>query len=101
MKLPIYQTASKDLLLLQTNWSSAINPVISLPINQGSILKNVALIMGNNVVNHLLSRNLQGWFIVRQRGPGEVYDTQDSNPNPSLTLFLNSSLAVNIDLFVF
>lgn len=101
MSLPIFQTASKDLSLLQTNWAQQLNPVIQLPINSGSILQNILLSTGLNVVNHKLGRKLQGWFIVRQNAVANVYDSQDVNPYPDLTLFLNSSADVMINLFVF
>lgn len=101
MTLPIYQTQSKDLLLLQTNWSSQINPVLNLPINQGLLLKDISIVSGNNTISHKLGRKLQGWFLVRQRGPALIYDEQDSNLYPDLTLILNSSANVTIDLFVF
>jgi hypothetical protein len=101
MSLPIFQTASKDLSLLQTNWAQQLNPVIQLPINSGSILQNVVLSSGLNVVNHKLGRKLQGWFIVRQNAAGSFYDSQDINPYPDLTLFLNSSATVTVHLFVF
>jgi hypothetical protein len=101
MSLPIYQTDSKDLTLLQTNWAQQLNPVIQLPINKGLILKNVFLKSGVNTFPHLLGRILQGWFVIRQRGSATFYDEQDSNLYPMLSLVLNSSSDVNIDLFVF
>lgn len=101
MKLPIYQTDDKNLTLLQTNWSTAINPVLSLPINQGQVLKNVSLAAGVTNVNHLLSRKLQGWFLVRLRGQAVVWDSQDSNSMPDVTLILNSTNVVSVDIFVF
>lgn len=101
MSLPIYNTQSKDLTLLQTNWASQLDPVINQPINQGHILKNVSLLTGTNLVNHLLQRNLQGWFIVRQRSAGLFYDTQDSNQMSQLYLKLVSDSNVSVDIFVF
>lgn len=99
--LPIFQTSSKELNLLQTNWASQLNPMLSNPASQSILLKNVPLINGLTVINHRLGRVLQGWKIVRQRAAASIYDTQDSNQNPELTLFLNSSAAVTVDLEVF
>lgn len=101
MSLPIFQTQSKDLSLLQTSWAQQLNPVIQLPINNGVLLKNVTLASGDNAVNHLLGRKPQGWFVVRLRALATIYDKQDSNQHPELTLTLNASSAVVIDLFVF
>lgn len=101
MSLPIYQSDSREMSLMQTAWAQQLNPVISLPISQGSILENIQLSTGSNTINHLLGRKLQGWYIVRQRSAASVYDTQDSNQRPTLTLLLTSSASVSVDLFVF
>lgn len=99
--LPIFKTVDIPLSLLQTAWAKMINPVLSQPINSGVILKEVSLTTGDNVINHRLGRKLQGWFIVRQRGPAVIYDNQDSNNQPNLTLLLNASTNVTVDLLVF
>lgn len=101
MALPIFKSDSTEMGLMQTNWATQLNPVISNPITQGIILKSVALTTGANVVNHRLGRPLQGWIIVRQRSSGTAYDTQDSNSMPQLTLQLTSSANMIVDLYVF
>lgn len=101
MSLPIFQTKDKDLMLLQTKWVSQLNPLLSNPANQSSILQNVVLGTGINTINHLLGKKLQGWKIVRQRAAASLYDLQDSNPSPQLTLILVSTAPVVIDLEVF
>jgi hypothetical protein len=104
MQLPNFQ-ATDDVQItfnqMQDKWSSILNPLLLNPLNNVSILKNVQLGSGLNSIPHLLSRNLKGWFIVRQRGPATFYDQQDSNQSPQLTLKLNSSAAVSVDLVVF
>jgi predicted RNA binding protein YcfA (HicA-like mRNA interferase family) len=99
--LPQFQSNDKDFSLMQNAWATILNPVIALPINKGLILKNIALVTGSNKVNHRLGRKLQGWFLVRKRGSADIYDEQDSNQMPSLTLSLNSSADVTVDIFVF
>jgi hypothetical protein len=101
MTLPIFQTSSKDLSLLQTNWSTQINPVLAQPMAQGLFVKNVTLNTGSNVLNHRLGRRLQGWIITRIRALATIYDTQDTNQQPDLTLVLVSSATVQVDLYVF
>lgn len=102
MSLPIFNTDSKDMSLLQTNWASALNPVIDNPITKGIQLKNVTLVTGANVINHLLGRKLQGWIVVRSHGSAAtIYDTQDNNQIPNLTLQLNSSAGVLVDIYVY
>ncbi|MES1988077.1 MAG: hypothetical protein V4440_08620 [Pseudomonadota bacterium] len=102
MSLPIFHTDDKDVLLLQTNWAAMLNPVLDQPISSGQILKNVILVSGANSVNHKLSRKLQGWFVVRMHNNfAQIYDTQDANHTPAVTLKLNASTGVTVDLFVF
>lgn len=101
MSLPKFQSEDKSLMLLQTAWASQIDPVLRNPLTQGNLLKNVTLASGANVVDHKLGRKLQGWVLTRQRAAASVFDTQDLNPTPALTLTLTSSAAVVVDLLVF
>ncbi len=96
-----FQNTSRELMMLQTSWASMLDPWLLNPRSKTSVLKNVQLAVGPNQINHLLGRNLQGWSIVRQRGPASFYDEQDSNPTPQLTLALNSSAIVSIDIEVY
>jgi len=88
-------------VLSSTPWASAIEPVINNPANKSIILKNVALVSGQNVVNHLLGEKLVGWKTTRVRAAAVIYDIQDTNPTPALTLVLFSSAPVVVDLEVF
>ncbi len=102
MALPIMNSDSQEMSMMQTRWAAVLDPVVANPIVQGSLIRNVALTTGTNEVNHKLGRRLQGWIIVRQRGPASVYDNQDSNSTmQALTLTLVSSAAVIVDLYVF
>ena len=87
--------------IAQDRWAAQLDPVLALPQSQSIILKNVALINGTTVVNHKLGRNLQGWKIIRLRASATIYDNQDSNQTPNLTLILVSNAAVTVDLEVF
>lgn len=100
-KLPIFKSDDEQFMLHQTKWSSVLNPVLSIPLNDGQILPSVSLVAGTNVINHRLGRKLTGWIITRLRAAATVSDTQDSNPNPQQTLYLTSSINVVVDLFVF
>jgi len=86
---------------MQTLWSAIINPIINRPQNSSTILKSVVLASGDNIIPHTLNRALQGWNIVRIRAAATIYDKQDDNDNPTVSLVLNSSAAVTIDLEVF
>lgn len=101
MALPILHTDNKDLSMLQTTWGSQLNPLLAAPLNNGLMLENVILASGANVINHKLGRKLKGWLITRIRASATIYDTQDTNQRPNLTLNLTSSANVTVDIFVF
>jgi hypothetical protein len=66
------------------------------------LIKNITLTAGSvNELNHTLGRELQGWIPVRVRADSRIWDTQDSNTRSTLTLLLNVSATVTIDLLVF
>ena len=96
-----FQTKIPELSLMSNSWATQLNPVLAQPMSKGTILKNVTLISGTTTINHTLQRPLIGWQIIRQRASASVYDTQDSNQHPDLTLTLVSSALVVVDLFVF
>lgn len=98
-QLPYVQSTLDALNQLQTKWRSLLNPLLAQP--QAQIIKNVALVNGTTVINHLLGRPLQGWKPVRVRASATIYDAQDSNQTPQVTLVLISSAAVVVDLEVF
>jgi hypothetical protein len=83
---------------MQNRWASIINPLLSNPLNNSSLLKNIELQTGDNVINHLLGRTLQGWIIVDIQGVADIYRSMPLNDQ---TLTLNSSAAVTISLGVF
>lgn len=96
-KLP--QKLSLD--MMQVRWATELDPLLQNPILKGQVLKNIELKTGANTVPTKLSRNLQGWFIVRQRGSATFYDEQDFNAYPNLYLTLVSSADVSVDIWVY
>lgn len=101
MALPIFQSPVKELILLQNSWASQLNPVLANPTTSNLILKSVSLVTGTNTVNHLLGRKLQGWKLTRQRAAASIYDNQDANQSPNLTLILVSDADVVVDIEVY
>lgn len=81
----------------QDRWATLLNPVISNEINQGTLLTDINLKSGSNVINHKLGRQPLGWIIVDQTASAEIYRTAWSN----LTLTLNSSATASVALWVF
>ena len=98
MALASFQTQIKELSLMQSQWSSELNPVLDNPSLKTSLLKNISLSTGVNVINHLLGRTQQGWRIVDINGAAQIYR---SAPFNNLTLTLTSDANVMISLEVF
>lgn len=101
MKIQKINTGDRVLNMIQDNVSNVVEPLTLIPLNNGQILSNISLVTGANVIPHKLNRKLVGWFIVRQRSAGTVYDTQDTNTNPTVYLNLTASANFNVDLYVF
>lgn len=98
--LPIFNTDDRDLSMLQTKWASQLNPLLRNALANFTVLKNVELIAGDNVINHLQGRPLNGYIIVgMQGGFSQIYDVP--SPMPKLTLILNSSAPVTVQIGVF
>lgn len=84
--------------LMQTRWASQLNPILTNPMTNMSIIENVQLQSGVNVINTLLGRNQQGWVITDIQGPATIYRSASFN---ALTLTLTSSAAVTVSIGVF
>lgn len=98
---PQVQTDDRNVNQLQKNIQQSLGPVIANPLVSGVILESVSLASGDNTIPHKLGRVLQGWVVVRKRAASEIFDKQDSNPTPEVTLVLNASVAVVVNLYVF
>lgn len=101
MAIIIFKDDNKNFMLFQSNVANQLNPILRNPLTNTSILKEISLTTGSNTINHLLGKKLQGWYIVRQRSAASIFDTQDSNPQPQLTLTLTTSADVVCDVAVF
>ena len=87
---------------MQLRWASVLTPLLQSPLAAPTLLEKVSLLSGANTVPHLLNRKLRGWYVVRMRGNfAQLYDTQDDNAHPDVTLLLNASADVVVDLVVF
>lgn len=101
MNLPTLKTEDQDLSLMQSKWKSILDPIISNPANNSLVLSNLTLISGDNTINHLLGRKLQGWIVIGNSAATTFYDKQSSNQQPQLTLALHTSGACVVSLLVF
>lgn len=100
MALPTFQSTSREFNMMQTRWSAELNPLLALPLNSPSILKNVALVAGDNVINHRLGRTPVGWAVI-DRTTNVAIIRSSSAPLNDLTLTLNSTGAASVNLLVF
>lgn len=101
MALPQFHTSIRELAMLQSQWASQLDPAVSNPLVNGSLLTNVTLAIGDNTINHLLGRKLVGWIIVGVSAASAIYDKQALNQMPNLTLVLNSSAGCTANIYVF
>lgn len=100
------RTGDRDLMAVQQELVLMGRDLSQEPLLGGVHLRGaqnagVALSNGTTLVTHGLGRAPVGWFVTRQRGSARIYDTQDGNPNPTLSLRLVSDAAVLVDLYVF
>lgn len=101
MQLPYSQTKDGDLNQIQNKWKAVLDPLLSIPITQGSLLTGVKLSNGTTIINHKLGRKLVGWFVVGINGAATIFDNQANNQMSDLTLSLTSNAAVAVNLWVF
>lgn len=96
--LPIILSPFQDLTMMQTRWASILNPFLGSPINNANLLTGIKLINGTTVVNHLLSRQMQGWWIVDIDAAATVYRSAPFNAQ-TLTLISSAACTVNLGVF--
>lgn len=96
--LPQFQSDDRDFQLMQSQWATSINPLLRNPLVNGVLLENVPLVMGDNVINTLLSRKQRGWFMVDQTAAADIYR---SGPFNAQTLTLNASAPCTVSLWMF
>ncbi len=95
------QTSDRNVNQLQKNVQFALDPILTNALVYGRLIENVNLVSGSNTIDHGLGRVLQGWIIVRKRSDAAIYDNQDNNSQPGVSLILVSDAAVSVNLYVF
>lgn len=97
--VPIVKTGVQSIDLFQTKLKSELDPVLANPILAGFQISNVTISSGHAaIVNHLLGRKQQGWFIVDQNAPANIARIVPLNDK---TLTLTSDAAVTLNLWVY
>lgn len=100
-KLITFYTKNEEINRIVNNFDNAISPVLSNPFLDYSLITNVSLTTGDNLVDHKLSRAPVGWVVVRKRSSANLYDKQDTNTTPTKTYVINSDAAVTVDIYFF
>ena len=57
---------ARALSQLQQNIRTAQNPIVSLPFSQGNLFENVAVLSGQNVIQHQLGGPFRGYILCKQ-----------------------------------
>lgn len=58
---------------MQTRWKSILDPLLSNPVNNVSLLENLELTNGLNIIQHKLGRVPEGWFITNINMPVNIW----------------------------
>lgn len=83
---------------MQNSWAKQLNPILAISQMSGLMLSNVELNIGANTINHLLGRQMIGWYVVDQDANASMYRSQPLN---NQTLTLTSDAVTTIKLWVF
>lgn len=83
---------------MQTRWASQLNPLLSRPANNSSLLTDIELNTGVNVINHLLGKKMQGWIIIDIDAAITYYRSAPMN-DLTLTLTCSGPATVSIEVF--
>jgi hypothetical protein len=83
---------------MQQQWAAQLNPLLTNPVNNSSIITNVQLKIGVNVINHLLGRIQQGWSLTDKQAACNPYRSAPFN-DLTLTLTSDAVAIVNIEVF--
>ena len=101
-RLQRIQPTSEDVRQLQDNVERVINPVLTVPLNDGLLITNVEVFSGIGVeVPHRLQRVPVGWFLVSPNADVRVWEDQENNPSRSRILLLRASADAVASIFVF
>lgn len=98
--LPIIQHPDQAIMLMQRNWKSKLDPVITNPQLSGKTLTNVQLVQGSNVVAHNLGSIPTGWKQLDIQGPATVYrDATAPFNKTNITLIASAGVVISFEVF--
>lgn len=90
-------TESAELNRVQDNVSSSLDPIIGLPILNGTLVESVALFAGqDNNVSHMLGRKARGWILARQDSNSVVWEKAAVLPERQLNLWCSANCTISL-----
>lgn len=92
----------REVKQVQENVEQFAKYVLNFTPLDGVLVKDICLEAGvSNEIKHKLGRKPLGWFIVRKRADSRIWDLQDTNPQPTTSLSIACSHAVQVDIWIF
>lgn len=88
---------ASDLGQVQDYIEYVLQPLLKCPLIDGTLLENLDLATGPNIVDHKLGREPRGWYIVSPKANESVWQT--ASTRSSLTL--NASGPITLSLWCF
>lgn len=98
MNLPKIKDDNAPFQMMQDKWASILNPLLAQPLSSAGMLTGIKISTGTNVINTLLDRKMQGWFVSDIDAAVTLFRSAPFNDK---TLTLTSSGPCNINLVVF
>ncbi len=96
------RTQSPAIEYFQSSTNAVFADIVNREILDGILLRDIPLLTGQtNLVNHKLQRKAVGYIVVRNNANSVVYDSQDTNDHPNLSLALLCSADTTVSLWVF
>lgn len=85
--------------LAQTKWAGTLNPVLAIPMLAGNQISNISLTASTPlVINHLLQRMPQGWFLTDNTANAVIWRAAAFS---NTTITLESSANTTISFWVY
>lgn len=92
--------ADQNVAKFQENVVEVLQPVLLCPLLDGVLLKSVTVATTPTLVEHKLGREFRGFVITNKNANANVWQT-GTNPSSRRFISLQSSTAIQVDLWVF
>jgi len=84
---------------VQSNISTAFNPLTDIPLLNGRLIEDVALTTSETKVEHKLGRAYRGWIIVDKNAAQDVYVSSETLTQRFLSLTAAGTVTVSLWVF--